>query len=68
MDLAGQVQRFYEELWNERDLDVAQEILDRHVTFRGSVGTAHVRRAAVCDDVTTVTTALSGYHCDLPHK
>lgn len=65
MDVAGQVRRFYDELWNKRDLDVAEEILDAAVTFRGSLGSVVVGPKAVCDYVTTVTTALSGYRCDL---
>lgn len=60
MDVVEQVRPFYEDFWNKRDLNVAEEILDAAVTFRGSVGSAHVGRDAVCEYVTTVTTALSG--------
>ena len=65
MSIAQQVRRFYEELWNQRDLSVVDDILDEAVTFRGSLGSTHIGRTAVCEYVTTVTTALHGYHCEL---
>ena len=59
------VQLFYEKLWNETDFGVADEILHPDVTFRGSVGIGATGRQEVCDYVRMVTTALSGYRCDV---
>ena len=65
MSTADLVRRFYDELWNEVNLAVATEILDPEVTFQGSVGVGATGPAQVCDYVTMVTTALSGYRCDV---
>ncbi len=59
------VQRFYEELWNERNLEVAAEILHPEVSFRGSLGPSLQGASEVCGYVTMVTTALAGYRCDV---
>lgn len=59
------VRLFYEKLWNEIDLGVADEILHADVTFRGSVGIGATGRQEVCDYVRMVTTAFSGYRCDV---
>lgn len=59
------VRLFYEKLWNELDFGVADEILHSDVTFRGSVGVGAAGRKEVCDYVRMVTTALSGYRCDV---
>ena len=59
------VQLFYEKFWNEVDLGIADEILHPDVTFRGSVGLGATGRREVCDYVLMVTTALSGYRCDV---
>ena len=59
------VERFYEELWNAGNLDVANEILHPEVTFRGSVGQGARGRREVCEYVSMVTTALSNYRCDV---
>ena len=59
------VRLFYEKLWNEIDLGMADEILHPDVTFRGSVGIGANGRREVCDYVMMVTTALSGYRCDV---
>lgn len=56
---------FYQRLWNERDLAVAPSILHPNVCFRGSVGSSVQGRSAVCSYVEMVTTALSGYRCDV---
>jgi len=59
------VRVFYEKFWNEVDLEKADEILHPDVTFRGSVGLGARGRREVCDYVLMVTTALSGYRCDV---
>lgn len=59
------VRLFYEKLWNEIDFAIADEILHPDVTFRGSVGVGATGRQEVCDYVRMVTTALSGYRCDV---
>ena len=56
---------FYEKLWNEIDFEIADEILHPNVTFRGSVGGGATGHHEVCDYVRMVTTALSGYRCDI---
>ena len=59
------VSLFYEKLWNEIDFEIADEILHPNVTFRGSVGVGAIGHHEVCDYVRMVTTALSGYRCDV---
>lgn len=65
MSVGELVRLFYEKLWNEIDFGVADEILHSEVTFRGSVGIGATGRQEVCDYVRMVTTALSGYRCDV---
>lgn len=59
------VERFYADLWNRVDLDCADEILHSDVDFRGSVGARASGRAAVCEYVRMVTTALADYRCEI---
>ena len=65
MTVGEMVSLFYEKLWNEINFEIADEILHPNVTFRGSVGTGATGRQEVCDYVRMVTTALSGYRCDV---
>lgn len=65
MSVRELVQLFYEKFWNEIDFGMADEILHPDVTFRGSVGIGATGRQEVCDYVRMVTTALSGYRCDV---
>lgn len=65
MSVGDLVGRFYDQLWNRVDLAIAAEILHPDVSFRGSVGVGAVGRAEVCNYVSMVTTALSGYRCDV---
>ena len=65
MSVRSLVDRFYDELWNQVRLEVATEILHSDVSFRGSVGLGASGRQEVCDYVTMVTNALTGYRCDV---
>jgi len=65
MEIRDLVRLFYDRLWNEVDLAVADELLHVDVTFRGSVGLGANGRREVCDYVRMITTALSGYRCDV---
>jgi predicted ester cyclase len=63
MSVRNLVDRFYGEFWNQVRLEVADEILHPEVTFRGSVGLGAKGPREVCDYVTMVTNALTGYRC-----
>lgn len=65
MEIHDLVRLFYGRLWNEVDFAVADELLHADVTFRGSVGVGANGRREVCDYVRMITTALSGYRCDI---
>ena len=59
------VRRFYDEIWNRRELDHIPEILNTDVTFRGSLGPVMTGHAAFADYVKSVTGPLEGYACDI---
>lgn len=63
--IADLVKLFYEQLWNQKNLEIANEILDERINFRGSLGSAMVGRAKVCEYVMDVTNALADYYCDV---
>lgn len=65
MVISELVQLFYANFWNQIDFGIAEEILHPEVTFRGSVGVGATGRQEVCDYVRMVTTALSGYRCEV---
>ena len=65
MVISELVQLFYAKFWNQIDFGIAEEILHPEVTFRGSVGVGATGRQEVCDYVQMVTTALSGYRCEV---
>lgn len=56
------VLRFYEELWNDWRLDVANEIVSSTVKFRGSLGSTLVGREQFKAYVETVRTAFPDWH------
>jgi steroid delta-isomerase-like uncharacterized protein len=58
---AAVVRRFYDELWNARRLDVADEILAEDLVFRGTLD-AIVGRDAFKTYVTGVLTAFPDWH------
>lgn len=59
------VRLFYLQLWNQKNLAVADQVLDEHVHFRGSLGSAMIGRDKVIDYVHEVTSALDGYTCEI---
>jgi predicted ester cyclase len=65
MSPRSQVMRFYDEIWNRSDLTVIPVVLHRDVTFRGSLGSVRRGHAEFADYVHSVTTALSGYNCEI---
>ena len=63
--VADLVKLFYEQLWNQKNLEIANEILDEQINFRGSLGSAMFGRAKVCEYVKDVTTSLADYRCEI---
>lgn len=56
------VHRFYEQLWNRWDLDVAAEIVSPSIRFRGSIGTTLSGRGAFLNYVENVRAAFPDWH------
>jgi predicted ester cyclase len=56
------VRCFYEELWNEWRLDVAEEIVSAGIRFRGSLGSDLVGRENFKGYVETVRVAFPDWH------
>jgi predicted ester cyclase len=62
---ADQVRRFYDEIWNIPDLAAIPGVLHPDITFRGSLGSVRKGHSDFADYVRSVTTALSGYRCEI---
>ncbi len=56
------VRRFYDELWNEWRLGVADEILSEEIRFRGSLGSTSVGREGFKRYVEGVRAAFPDWH------
>jgi steroid delta-isomerase-like uncharacterized protein len=56
------VRRFYDELWNEWRLDLAEEIVAAEFRFRGSLGATAAGRDEFLDYVNAVRTAFPDWH------
>lgn len=63
--LADQVRRFYHEIWNIPDVSVVSEVLHPDITFRGSLGPIKKGHAEFIDYLSSVTTSLAEYRCDI---
>lgn len=61
----SQVRRFYDKIWNRQDIAIIPAVLYPNVTFRGSLGAARHGHSEFADYVRTVTTAASGYTCEI---
>jgi steroid delta-isomerase-like uncharacterized protein len=56
------IRRYYAEMWNEWNFDLAKEILAPGIAFRGSLGTETRGRAAFCDYMRKVRAAFPDFH------
>ena len=61
----AQVRRFYEILWNARDVSAISSILHEHVRFRGSLGAEKYGHEGFIEYVDTVHHALADYRCNI---
>lgn len=59
------VERFYYELWNKADEDVARVILDEGFRFRGSLGPEKRGRDGFIAYLRFIHAALDGYTCTI---
>jgi len=59
------VERFYHEVWNQRDETVAREILHPHFRFRGSLGPVLTGPDGFIAYLFRVHAALAGYTCEI---
>lgn len=57
------VERFYHEVWNKADEDVACEILHPDFRFRGSLGPEHHGRDGFISYMRSIHAALGDYTC-----
>lgn len=62
-DRKKQVRRFYEVLWDARDLDAMPSILHADFAFRGSLGDQERGHREFADYVEMVHAALGDYRC-----
>ena len=58
-----QVRRFYEVLWDARDLDAMPSVLHKDFVFRGSLGHEKRGHREFADYVEMVHSALDNYRC-----
>ena len=60
-----QVRRFYELIWNGRDLGMMSSILHEDFAFRGSLGEEKRGHEGFAEYVDMVNTALGEYRCSI---
>ena len=63
--LETQVRTFYEQIWNRRQLDQVEVLLQEDFVFRGSLGQHKQGHAGFIEYVNFIHGALSGYHCEI---
>jgi steroid delta-isomerase-like uncharacterized protein len=59
------VRRFYDELWNRHDLTRLGEILNKDLSFRGSLGPELRGHAAFAAYADGIHAALADYRCEI---
>ena len=63
--LTSLVDLFYQQLWNQKNFEIAEQILADQIEFKGSLGSTMVGRDKVCEYIESVTTALDNYTCQI---
>lgn len=58
------VEDFYQRIWNDGNLDAAEELLTPQFSFRGSLGNEMCGMEAFKNYVRTVRAALADYQCE----
>lgn len=56
------IRRYYEQLWNEWRYDLAEELVDLEVSFRGSLGRAVAGRGGLVGYIKHVQSAFPDFH------
>ncbi|MGH9702130.1 MAG: ester cyclase [Candidatus Acidiferrales bacterium] len=56
------IRRYYQEMWNPWNFDLANEILSDEILFYGSLGVASQGRAAFCNYMRVVRAAFPDFH------
>ena len=59
------VRRFYDEIWNEGNLDAIPDVCHHRMTFRGSLGDTKIGHDGFAEYVTSVRGALADYRCHI---
>ncbi len=59
------ISRFYEEIWNQHNIVMADEICTSDLVFKGSLGTETVGLPSFIAYVESIHAALSEYHCEI---
>ena len=59
------ISRFYEEIWNQRNIAVVDEICTSDLVFKGSLGDETVGLHPFIAYVESIHEALSEYHCEI---
>lgn len=59
------IRRFYEDMWNKFDKGVFPEILDPHISFRGSLGQTKNGYAELSEYVDFVRSAFPDFHNEI---
>ena len=60
-----QVSKFYEVIWNRQNKDKIPSVLDRNVSFQGSLGQKKTGQAGFAEYLDMVHSSLGKYQCEI---
>ncbi len=64
-DIRNQVIKFYSEIWNKKNFQEIEHILDQDIIFRGSIGETKHGVKGFEEYVSYIHNRLSDYHCEI---